>query len=799
MPSGYWADAAAYAAYTLNRTPSADEKSPFALRYGKEPKIAHLRPFGNPCVVYRSRSEEGKVEDAGVKGVVIGYGYVKRRKGYRVRITGTNQVVTTVDVGFSAFPRKANEVNVMPAENENEAPAVKIEEPIITTPVEPEEVSAIQNAPVAEVTTAEPAEGTPVITTPSNANNFGNGNYLIGAKVVANWRGHGTYYPALVTEVHPAGVNGNRTTYDLVYEVDGEPEAGVGTDRIRTRSSSNIAVGKPCGHALVTDCNPAYLADVPDLAREHVTPRTYKQAKNGRDGSKWTKSMEEELDSLRKQGVYAFVSHLPSGEVALRCLWVYKVKCGPDGKITRYKSRLTVNGKTQRFGIDYTKTFSPVAFATSIRLLFALGIANKFHFRQYDIKCAFLYAKLPKEQQVYMHTPPGSGRKGYWLLLKSLYGLRQAPMLFNEHLDKTLRDLKFVSCEFDPCLYRHSQTGSYLVVVVDDMILAASCEEFCKHFYRQLAKVYDVKDLGEPRYVIGVRVKFNKGNVSFMQDRYIDDLHGQHNPGTKPTNTPAAAGQTLCATGIHGAGESPLLPDPKVYRSLVGGLMYALITRPDVAAAVSMCARYLQQPRQVHLEAAKRVLRYLHHTRTKELVYMQSKGKLKVVCFVDSSWGNDVDTRRSRFGFAIYVGRCLVAWTSKLHAALSLSTAEAEYTAATEATKTLKWIVSLMEFMKVKVELPIAMYEDNSACRSMVQSPQVSGRNKHFELRQHYVRQQVKAGLVVLKEVSTAEQIADIFTKALARPLFEKHAAALMYVPQGFDYFPNAAPTEGGS
>ena len=188
--------------------------------------------------------------------------------------------------------------------------------------------------------------------------------------------------------------------------------------------------------------------------------------------------------------------------------------------MTRYKSHLTFNGKPQRYCIDFTKTFSPVAFATSIRLVFALlGIASKFKFRQYyDIKCAFLYADLPKKQQVYMHSPPGSGRKGYWLLKKSLYGLRQAPMLFNGHLDTHLKGFGFVSCSFDPCIYFHAQSGAYLVVVVDDMVLASPSEEFTKKFHSTLEKTYDIKDLGEPNYVIGVRVTTTPTGVTFKQD-----------------------------------------------------------------------------------------------------------------------------------------------------------------------------------------------------------------------------------------------------------------------------------------
>ena len=214
--------------------------------------------------------------------------------------------------------------------------------------------------------------------------------------------------------------------------------------------------------------------------------------------------------------------------------------------------------------------------------------------------------------------------------------------------------------------------------------------------------------------------------------------------------------------------------------------MYTLITRPDVATAISVCARYVQAPRQAHLDAAQRILRFLHHTRERPLVYTVC-GNVIIKAFVDSSWANDVDTRRSRFGYAIYVGKCLVAWCSKLHPALAMSSAEAEYTAATEAVKSIKWIVSLMSFLGVKPQTPVPVYEDNAACRIMASSARVSGRNKHFELRQHFVREQVSLGLVTLLCVGTKDQIADIFTKATVRPVFEKHAAALLQgLPDSF-------------
>ena len=542
------------------------------------------------------------------------------------------------------------------------------------------------------------------------------------------------------------------------------------------------------------------------MARAHVTPRHYGEAMKSKDKVHWLKAIFDELASVKKQGVYVFTPTLPDGVKALGCLWVFKVKCGPDGKVSRFKARITVNGKTQVYGINYSETFAPVAFATTIRLLLAIALVLSLELRQFDIKCAFLYAELPKHEQCYMRAPPGYGKKGYWLLKRSLYGLCQSPRLFNKHLDKTLTKLGWTSCTFDPCLYMHTEAKAYLIVVVDDMILASPSTAFTKDFYAKMSSVYDIKDLGEPKYVIGVRVITTSNSIKMLQDRYIEDLQALHKPGDRATNTPAVPSHKLCNDGIYGQAPSPLLKVPKTYRSLVGGLMYALITRPDVAAAVSMCARYLANPREAHMNAARRVLRYLYHTRHMPLVYNKFDiTNLRVVVYADSSWADDADTRRSRYGYALYVGKALICWRSKLHSCVALSTAEAEYCAATEAAKTIKWVTSMLKFMLPALALPPALlYEDNAACRSMVTCSQVSGRNKHFELKQHFIREVYQAALLLLKAVSSDRQVADIFTKSLARPTYETHRDPLLNgitleVIEGSDIqVSKDAPTEGG-
>ena len=744
-------------------------------------------------MIYRSRTIAGKIQDAGVPGIFLGYGYVNGKKGYRVKVNNTNKVITSKDIACGVYPSvsarvprltdDANEESIGRTEDTTEVAQPRT---VLTTP------DAIITEPVndntLDETTIQPeAPARPKVT---------HDVFNVGAKVEGNWRGHGTYYDAVVTGVNKSG---SRVTYDLVYDEDHAQEPTVSATHVRTRRTPARSTSTGlCGHALVTDCHPAYIAHVPDFARSHITPKHYGQVSTSKDKAHWLNAIFDELKSVKDQGVYEFVTELPKGVKALTSVWVFKVKCGPNGEISRYKARITVNGKTQEYGINYSETFSPVAFATTIRLLLAIALASNYKLRQFDIKCAFLYATLPKCERVYMHAPPGFGKKGYWYLKKTLYGLKQSPRRFNEHLNKTLVKLGWESCTFDPCLYRHNTSGAYLVTVVDDLILASPSDEFSTKFYTDMKSVYDIKDLGIPKYVIGVRVEVTHSNLKLTQDRYITDLYEQHVPGSKATSTPAVPSIKLCLNGIKGETQSPLLPEAKKYRSLVGGLMYALITRPDIATAVSSCARYLAQPRQAHLEAAQRILRYLYHTRSISLVYNQVDVKnLRITIFADSSWADDVDTRRSRYGFAVYLGKALISWRSKLHSCIALSTAEAEYCAATEAAKHTKWVASLVSFLLPEMKLPPAtLYEDNAACRSMVKCAQVSGRNKHFELKQHYIRELYKEKVFKLLPISTGCQIADIFTKALARPIFEQHRESLL---NGITLeLINGAPTEGG-
>jgi hypothetical protein len=552
-------------------------------------------------------------------------------------------------------------------------------------------------------------------------------------------------------------------------------------ERVRSRRAQTTST---------TDCAPTFLAFAAtaalDLASDHSTPKHYKQAMMSDDRKRWKRAMDDELKSVRSMDCYALIdqSQVPSGSHVIGYTWVYKLKKNSDGSVSRFKARICVDGSKQKYGLDYAETFSPVASAATIRMVLAVSAHKKLGLHQYDIKLAFVSA--PLDRTIYMKSPAGSGEPAgsVWALRRSLYGLKQAPRLFNAKLHKALISLGWTQATHDPCLYtlRNGDTYSLLVFVVDDLLLATNNPKHAESFQLGMEQIFDFKSMGAPEYMIGMHIAQTKHSVTVGQQQYIRDMavRYSHLIG-KPANTPMAASTSLVKTGLADQDPSPA-SDIGEYRSLIGSLMYAVLTRPDIATSVSVCARFMSAPTIAHLAEATRVLNYLVHTSERVLTYYRCVAP-KLHGYADASWGGDRDTRRSRYGYAAFYGRALVSWRSKLHHCICLSTAEAEYVSATEATKELMWLRFLLVDMGLGPSGPTVLFEDNKACIQMAASAMVSARNKHLELKMHYVRERVRANDLKLLYVGTKDQRADMLTKNLPRPDFERMCDLLMCPP----------------
>jgi ribonuclease HI len=174
------------------------------------------------------------------------------------------------------------------------------------------------------------------------------------------------------------------------------------------------------------------------------------------------------------------------------------------------------------------------------------------------------------------------------------------------------------------------------------------------------------------------------------------------------------------------------------------------------------------------------VLRYLQGTSCLGLKY-QSDGtdSAQIVGYCDASWANDPDTRKSVTGYVFFLAGGPISWSSKRQPTVALSTAEAEYMALSAAAQEAKWLSMFMGELGFQQDT-ITIYSDNQSAIAIANNPVHHARTKHIDLRHHFIRECVENNIIMLKYITSAKQIADIFTKPLNGPTFTQHANSLV-------------------
>lgn len=485
----------------------------------------------------------------------------------------------------------------------------------------------------------------------------------------------------------------------------------------------------------------------------------------------WRKAMDEEYMALLKNKTWHLVSP-KKGMNLIDCKWVYKIKRKADGTIDRYKARLVAKGFKQRYGIDYEDTFSPVVKATSIRLVLSIAISRGWNLRQLDIKNAFLHGVL--EEDVFMRQPPGyedKRMKDYICKLdKSLYGLKQAPRAWYSRLSEKLLQLGFQPSRADTSLffYRKGDVVIFMLIYVDDIIVASSSAEATQALLKELQVDFPLKDLGNLHYFLGIEVKKINDGILLTQEKYTADLLKRvQMHKCKPMNTPMSTVEKMSLEGEILSSE-----DSTKYRSIVGALQYLTLTRPDISFSVNKVCQYLHAPTIAHWTAAKRILRYLQHTMGYGLKIGKSSSML-VSGFSDADWAGCSDDRKSTGGFAVFLGTNLVSWNAKKQPTVSRSSTEAEYKALANCTAEIMWVQTFLKELGIPSPPAARLWCDNLGATYLSANPVFHARTKHIEVDYHFVRERVNQKLLDIRFISTGDQIADGFTKALPIRQFE--------------------------
>ena len=497
-------------------------------------------------------------------------------------------------------------------------------------------------------------------------------------------------------------------------------------------------------------------------------PETVKEALQSSEKKQWKEAMEREMDSIHTNDVWDLVE-LPPDRKTVGSKWVFKRKITADGSIERHKARLVAQGFSQKKGLDYDETFSPVFRFESFRSLVAIAVQKQLKIHQLDITAAFLNGHL--EEDVFMNQPEGfivEGKEHLVCKLKqSLYGLKQSPRCWNSTLDSHLKGMGYVQSVNDPCIYTSTEGElSIIGVYVDDFVIAGESSQRIEQIKMDLAQKFDVKDLGELHYFLGVQIVQNhkEGAVWLGQPTFAKTMLKKYGMDeAKEAKTPVCVNSKLLK-----ATEESELVDQGLYQSAVGSLLYlATRSRPDIAYAVSSVARFCSKPTRSHWTAVKRIFRYLKGTTSLGLLYTKRANQDGLVGYSDADWAGDCNDYKSTSGYLFQIGGTVVTWKSKKQSCVALSTAEAEYMALASAAQEAVWIRELNSDLGNQQSQPTLILEDNQSAIAMAKNPQYHRRSKHINIKFHYVREQVSNGKIHLEYCPTEDMLADMLTKAI--------------------------------
>ncbi|CAI7911791.1 unnamed protein product [Closterium sp. NIES-54] len=492
------------------------------------------------------------------------------------------------------------------------------------------------------------------------------------------------------------------------------------------------SVAEQCDEEEIAHC---YWAAVPE-------PKTLAEALSGPDAEKWKQSVKEEYDSLLENEMWE-LCELPPRKKAISSKLIFRHKYGPDGELTRYKSRLVAKGFQQTKGKDFDEMFAPLGKGTTLRVMLGMAANRGWRIKQMDITTAFLNGIILEE--LYMLQPEGldDGSGRVCRLKKAIYGLKQAPHAWYHKLEETLLAGGFKKSECDHNLFLLQEKEQFL------MLLGM-------HVERDLDK--GVLRLHQRKYCEGLAEKYG------LQD------------GGKPA-TPLPSGFTVepCADE-EVVGES----DRKLFHSMVGALNYAANhTRPDTAFATSTLASVVSRPSHEQLEGAKRLVRYVSATASVGLEYSAvrqrlqrgaadlGKGEMLLTCYTDASFNSVKADGTSIGGYMCMFGGGAVSWRSKKQNEVGLSSCETEYIALHHGAKEVVWLRRLLEEIGVCQKEPTVIFCDNESAVKLAKNACLHGLTKHIRPKWHWVRR-VLDKEVRLEIVKTHQQAADILTKRLA-------------------------------
>ena len=747
----YWAEAAAYSIHTRNLIPSRRHpaKIPLESFTGKRQGVGHLRVFGSsvwakiPTIHGAQVTGGSKLDPRSVACRLLGY--ASGAGNYKVQDLSTRRVFVSRDVVFEeGQPRRTsasvgeqmplfdtvnNDVPLTdhdkaPTTDNNSIPRVDVDHPI--------------NQP----------QGTPIIP-----------------------------------------VESRRST-----RVSKPSEAKLQSMEYKDREDTGKVEGRDWATSATT--NPIYTtidasddhnnitACLTDTKASHFIPRSYKEAM-ATDAERWTIPMKAEMETLKAKHTWELVKPPPGANI-MDSKWVYDIKWDGEGNRIKDKARLVGKGYTQQFGVDYNETWAAVTRLESVRMTAAIAAKHNLKLWQIDFVGAYLNS-ITKED-IYMRQAEGFIEPGkedlVYKLMHTIYGTMQGGHDWYETLATSYDKMGYTTSRADPCVRIKKEDGNYTITntYTDDTNGASNSDEEIKRRKEEIGGVWEIRDVGGTEYFLGMRVKqdLELGTVRLTQRPYWEHVLNRFSlTHITPRNTPLPVGIVLDNNMSPKTDSEKKLMGDKPYRPILGSVMWGqLATRPDLAFSVSLLARFQSNPGIDHWNALMHVMGYIKNTIDHGLTYSRDS-ELSPMAYVDADYGGCRDTRRSTSGYVFIMAGGAVAWSSKRQATVALSTVEAEYVAMSRCAQQMLWMHSWLSEAEIEYTLPGVIKGDNRGAIALTKNTKDHGKVKHIDMRHHYIRELLKTGNIAMEQVSSADNLADLFTKPLPRDHHHRLLTAL--------------------
>ena len=501
----------------------------------------------------------------------------------------------------------------------------------------------------------------------------------------------------------------------------------------------------------------SYVAFVAAQIQKYFVPSSFKEAMSCPDREFWLDACNKQLDKINKKKTWELCD-LPTGQRAIPTKWVFDPK---------QRARLVMCGNFEKK--SEIETFAAVVNMTMVKVFFLVVATLDWECYQFDFEGAFLNG-IMSERSVYVQQPPGfgDGTKKVYKLLKTLYGLRDSPLVWSREVSTLMSKVGFRPLLSESCVFVNEDKSIWIMVYVDDVAIAARTKAEIDGVAYKLGSKFTLTEIGEVKTFLGLRLLRNRKlrTVHISQAPYIKRVLGKkgwtklNGVGTPLDNRIKYDRNLLVLEGQEKA----------EFLELVGSAQWiSNNTRPDMAYAANFLGRHRQHPTGQHLGQIKRVWRYLNRTMNFGLILggAQSLSELDLWLHCDASWADDPVTRKTTAGHIIYVGNSPIKWQSKQQDLVTLSTTEAEFVNMSTAGRDMLWIRQLIRDVQIPAsKVPIIGTDSRNALLA-AEGDRQNMSTRHTDVRYKWIKEKVRTGELTLKWIETREMKADGLTKAL--------------------------------